>query len=95
MPGREFGGSLERIDSLVEARGMPTEFVVPGGTQLAAALDAARAVARRAERRSVAALGGVEGSSVIPFLNRLADLLYMEARAAEAEWQPVRVEEDS
>ena len=92
----EMVAALEaQIDALVEARGMPTEFVVPGGNRLAAALDAARAVARRAERRAVAALDGVEVSSVVPYLNRLADLLYMEARAAEAEWQPVRVEEDS
>lgn len=83
----------ERIDRIAEESGMPTEFVVPGGNQLAAALDLARAVARRAERRAVAALAGVADSQVIPYLNRLADLLYMEARAAESEWEPVRLEE--
>ncbi|MEE8330813.1 MAG: cob(I)yrinic acid a,c-diamide adenosyltransferase [Acidimicrobiia bacterium] len=82
----------QRIDRIVEESGMPTEFVVPGGNALAAALDNARAVGRRAERRAVAAVTG--DSQVVPYLNRLADLLYMEARAAESEWQPVRTEED-
>jgi cob(I)alamin adenosyltransferase len=83
----------ERIDRITAESGMPTEFVVPGGNSLAAALDLARAVARRAERRAVVALEGVADSQVVPYLNRLADLLYMEARAAESEWEPVRVEE--
>lgn len=82
-----------RIDTINDEVGMPTEFVVPGGTALAAALDVARSVARRAERRAVAALDGVDDSSVVPYLNRLADLLYMMARAAEQEWEPVRTEE--
>lgn len=81
-----------RIDAIVAESGTPTEFIVPGGNALAAALDMARAVARRAERRAVVALTGVSGSFVVPYLNRLADLLYMEARAAEGEWQPVREE---
>lgn len=82
----------QRIDVIVEETGVPTEFIVPGGNPLAAALDNARAVARRAERRAVAAV--TADSQVVPYLNRLADLLYMEARAAESEWQPVRTEED-
>ncbi len=84
----------QRIDLIVEESGMPTEFVVPGGNALAAALDNARAVARRAERRAVAAVNEGSDSQVVPYLNRMADLLYMEARAAESEWQPVRTEED-
>ncbi len=78
------------IDEVVEARGLPTEFVVPGGTPLAAALDVARTVCRRAERRSVtyAREAGSEDSHVVPYLNRLADYLYVLARAAEAEWEP-------
>jgi cob(I)alamin adenosyltransferase len=83
----------ERIDRITGESGVPTEFVVPGGNPLAAALDLARAVARRAERRAVAALDDAADSQVIPYLNRLADLLYMEARAAESEWEPVRLEE--
>ena len=80
------------IDGVVDEVGMPTSFVVPGGSPPAAALDQARTVVRRAERRCVtfAATGGLEGSLVVPYLNRLADYLYMLARAAESEWVPTR-----
>ncbi len=80
------------IDETVAASGLPTEFVVPGGTPLAAALDVARTVCRRAERRSVthARATGVDDSQVVPYLNRLADYLYVLARAAEHEWAPTR-----
>ncbi len=86
-----------RIDAVVERVGTPGEFVVPGQSQLPAALDLARSVARRAERRAVtlAAGGGLEGSEVVSFLNRLADYLYMLAREAESEWEPARRPEGS
>jgi cob(I)alamin adenosyltransferase len=84
------------IDVLDEEVGMPAGFVVPGGTAVAAALDQARSVVRRAERRAVAHLraAGIEGSQVVPYLNRLGDYLYMMARAAEGEWTPSRQEEE-
>jgi cob(I)alamin adenosyltransferase len=88
--------AMERaIDGIVDDRGMPTEFVVPGGNPLAAAIDVARTVVRRAERRAVThgAAAGVAGSFVVPYLNRLADFLYMAARAAETSWTPSRSEE--
>ena len=83
------------IDELVARHGMPQTFIVPGGSSLAAALDVARTVVRRAERRAVeyAAAGGLDGSHVVPFLNRLADYVYMLARAAETEWAPSRTED--
>ena len=90
-------GDLEvAIDRVVAEVGMPTEFVVPGGDDVAAALDVARTVVRRAERRSVsyASVGGLEASQVVPYLNRLADYLYMLARAAEGEWVPSRTEDE-
>ena len=37
------------IDGIVDARGLPETFVVPGGSPLAAALDMARTVVRRAD----------------------------------------------
>lgn len=80
------------IDELVATHGMPTEFVVPGMDRTAALLDVARTAVRRAERRAVA-LGRHEDrgpSEVVPYLNRLADYLYMLARAQEAEWEPSR-----
>lgn len=83
------------IDALAAQRGQPTEFVVPGGNPLAAALDVARTVVRRAERRAVeyAAAGGLDGSLVVPFLNRMSDYVYMLARAAEPEWTASRTED--
>jgi cob(I)alamin adenosyltransferase len=77
------------IDAIEAERGMPTEFVVPGQNHLAAALDVARTVVRRAERRAVGheALHGIEGSQVVPYLNRLADYLWMAARGVEPQWE--------
>ncbi len=85
----------ERIDALVAETGMPTAFVVPGGSPLAAALDVARTVVRRAERRCVsyAAAGGLDSSHVVPYLNRLADYVYLLARSVEEDWLPTREEE--
>jgi cob(I)alamin adenosyltransferase len=64
---------------------MPTEFVVPGETVPSAAIEVARTVVRRAERRAVAlgAEGLIPGAHLLPYLNRLADLLWVLARAAE------------
>lgn len=87
----EMVDSLEaRIDRVEEESGLPTEFIVPGGSPVAAALDLARTIVRRAERRSVTHLrvAAVEGSHVVAYLNRLADYLYILARSAEASWAP-------
>jgi cob(I)alamin adenosyltransferase len=64
---------------------MPAEFVVPGETRASAALELARTILRRAERRVVALRrdGLVPGEWLIPYVNRLADLLWILARAAE------------
>ena len=64
---------------------MPREFVVPGETPTSAALELARTIVRRAERRAVAlrGQGQVPGDHLVPYLNRLADLLWVLARAAE------------
>jgi cob(I)alamin adenosyltransferase len=64
---------------------MPHEFVVPGETRASAALEVARTVLRRAERRAVALerQGMVPGAHLLPYLNRLADLIWVLARAAE------------
>lgn len=78
------------IDRIEEERGMPEVFTVPGSTRLGAALDLARATARRAERNAVTHLcaGGYQGSYVLAYLNRLADYIFMLARAAEESWTP-------
>jgi cob(I)alamin adenosyltransferase len=64
---------------------MPREFVVPGETPTSAALEVARTTCRRAERRAVAMgrEGLIPGPHLLPYLNRLADLLWVMARAAE------------
>jgi cob(I)alamin adenosyltransferase len=63
----------------------PNEFVVPGETRTSAALELARTVLRRAERRAVTLERAdlVPGAHLLPYLNRLADLLWVLARAAE------------
>lgn len=64
---------------------MPREFVVPGETATSAALEIARTVVRRAERRTVALArdGLLPGERIVPYLNRLADLIWVLARTAE------------
>ena len=60
-------------------------FVIPGENPISAALDYARTVARRAERSVVACVdaGSVSGEVLLPWLNRLSDLLFVLGRAAE------------
>lgn len=78
----EMVGVLEaRIDGITERFEQPTEFVVPGETELAARLDVARTVIRRAERRSMVVVA--PGSHVVPYLNRLSDLVWTLARWVE------------
>lgn len=58
-------------------------FILPGGTQKAAALHVARTVCRRAERRVVTLRRGEAiPDLVVRYLNRLSDLLFMLARVA-------------
>ena len=80
------------IDSLEELVEQPREFVLPGESMTGAALDLARTTVRRAERRSVALsdAGGLPDSLVVPYLNRLADLLFVMARAADGGFRAVR-----
>ncbi|HEX6140732.1 MAG TPA: cob(I)yrinic acid a,c-diamide adenosyltransferase [Candidatus Limnocylindria bacterium] len=88
--------ALEReIDALEADHPMPAEFVLPGETMAGAAFDLARTTVRRAERRAVAlaATGGLPDSQVVPYLNRLADLLFVMARAADGAFRPVQTHE--
>jgi cob(I)alamin adenosyltransferase len=83
------------IDALEADHEMPAEFVIPGETMSGAAFDLARTTVRRAERRAVAlsAEGGLPDSQVVPYLNRLADLLFVVARAADGGFLPLRTRE--
>ena len=77
------------VDGLEAGLKAPSEFIVPGQNRASAALDLARTVVRRAERRAVA-LGLGEDSQVVPYLNRLSDLCWLLARASEEEHLPAR-----
>ena len=68
-------------DDLSTRFAMPSDFVLPGESRTSALLEVARTVVRRAERESLAV--AVEGSSVIPYLNRLSSLLWALARWQE------------
>ena len=78
-------GMVVRLEGLIDdVSGRfepPTEFVVPGEDEVAARLDVARTVCRRAERSSLSV--AAEGSSVVPYLNRLSDLVWTLARWRE------------
>jgi cob(I)alamin adenosyltransferase len=75
----------ERIDAYMAEVDLPPKFVIPGGTELSAQLDVARAVLRRAERRIVALAreGSLDGSSALRYVNRASDLLFAMARYAD------------
>jgi cob(I)alamin adenosyltransferase len=69
-------------------------FVLPGGGELGARLHLARAICRRAERRAVNLAKHTDvNPNVLRYLNRLADLLFILARAVNSEatdtlWKP-------
>ena len=88
--------SVERFNAELEPL---KEFVLPGGTLPAAACHVARTVCRRAESHVVglATIDPVENDYLIPFLNRLSDLLFVLARVLnkgarrpEPMWSPRR-----
>jgi cob(I)alamin adenosyltransferase len=71
-------------------------FVLPGGSEAAARLHVARTISRRAERDALVAARDHEiDPLVVVYLNRLSDLLFILARAANADagveellWRP-------
>ena len=78
--------AIEREIDRLEAELPPlSNFVLPGGTLLAATLHHARTVCRRAERRltALAARDSVN-PTLVKHLNRVADLLFVAARVANA-----------
>jgi cob(I)alamin adenosyltransferase len=83
------GAAVTRLDQVLEAlkKSTPIEgrFVIPGENRFAASLDHARTVARRAERHVVECVdaGYVSGEDLLPWLNRLSDVLFVLARASE------------
>src|SRR5699024_2839266 len=86
----EMVDALEQtIDHLVAAHPLRSVFIVPGATSASAAIDLARTMVRRAERRAVAAResGSPVSEACATYLNRASDLLYVIARVAAGEDQ--------
>ena len=82
-----------QIDAFTEEAGENSHFLLPGGTPLAAELQLARAVCRRAERR----LWTLHRQDPLPeailqYINRLSDLLFVMARweLARQQWPEER-----
>ena len=76
-----------QIDRYMNQVELPPHFVIPGGTELSAALDVARAAIRRAERRTVELRDsdGLASEAVLRYLNRASDLAFALARYADEE----------
>jgi len=87
---------IDRLDADLE----PLDaFILPGGSPAGAHLHVARTVCRRAERAitPLLELHPTLGDAVVPYINRLSDLLFTLARsvnavagAEEARWEPMR-----
>jgi cob(I)alamin adenosyltransferase len=81
---------VQRLDELVERwetePGILRDWSIPGEFAGSAAFDAARAICRRAERANVRYVtsGGVIQPTVLEYLNRLSDVLWLCARVIEA-----------
>ncbi len=89
--------ALDALCTQLVARQEPLRtFLLPGDSEASARLHLARTICRRAERRSVALARREQiNPQVLAYLNRLGDLLFIAARAADAErpepprrWRP-------
>jgi cob(I)alamin adenosyltransferase len=80
----------ELIDQATATSEQPKEFVIPGNSAGSAALDLARAIVRRAERRVTSLISQQEVDPVVGrYLNRLADALFVLARVEERSFTPL------
>ena len=80
-------GMIHRLEMQIDAedsRFAPLrEFILPGGSELAARLHVARTVCRRAERLLVDfAMDRPVPATILTYVNRLSDWLFVQARAA-------------
>jgi cob(I)alamin adenosyltransferase len=86
----------QEIDRLTEELPPMRNFILPGGSRAGAALHFCRTVCRRAERKVVELADSAPVSAeALAYLNRLSDLLFVMARAAnlrsggrEIPWMP-------
>ena len=82
--GQEKVNEMEGMIDEIEKELPPIKtFFISGGTELAALFDVCRTLARKAERRAIAAVDKKEiilGPATLAFLNRLSSLMYALAR---------------
>jgi cob(I)alamin adenosyltransferase len=96
IDGRHIEHLEQLIDEFNDIVGPLTNFLLPGGSAGAAQLHVARTVCRRAERSAVTlARDEPIGPTVLPYLNRLSDALFVMARyenhqrgVTEPLWEP-------
>jgi cob(I)alamin adenosyltransferase len=87
----ELTAGLDALVAEVEAQNISFNgWATPGATHNAAALDVARCVCRRAERRvfDLQAAGELQNAEILVFLNRLSDVLWLLARWSETQSTP-------
>ena len=89
MALRIIPGQIARLEDEIDAMNVDLEalrsFILPGGTEAAARLHVARAVARRAERAAVAAGADRDLNPLaLTYLNRLSDHLFVLTRHLNA-----------
>lgn len=78
-------GQIVRYEKMIQI----TDWVISGDTHLGAALDLATTLIRRAERRCIHLQeeGFIDNRDLLVFVNRLSDLVFLMARAADWEIQ--------
>lgn len=84
----ELTSKLDALVKEIEAQNVSFKgWATPGATIHSAALDMARTVCRRAERRAcdLQTAGELKNNEIIIFMNRLSDLLWLLARWAETQ----------
>lgn len=83
----EMTAKLDALVKEIETQNISFKgWATPGATMNSAALDMARTICRRAERRvcELKEAGELKNDEIIVFLNRLSDLLWLFARWAES-----------
>lgn len=84
----DMAARLEGLVKEIEAQNVSFKgWATPGGTKVSAALDVARTICRRAERRvcDLKFHGEVQNEQIVIYLNRLSDLLWLFARWEESD----------
>ncbi len=83
--GKNDTKALEAFIERLEKRQGVRKFILPGSNAISAYFDIARTVARRAERRIVTLSnkGQIKNKTILIYLNRLSDLLFLMARSSE------------